>query len=420
MSLYGVMRTGVSGMNAQSNKLSTVSDNIANVNTVGYKRASTEFSSLILKSGSGNYDSGAVETTVRYAITDPGNLQFTTSTTDLAVQGNGFFVVQDANGNNFLTRAGSFVPDSTGNLVNTAGFQLMGYNIQNGAAPNVAANGFGGLQVINVNQMALQAAPSTLATVAANLDPSAAIITPAPAAGAGPGAGNYTSKTSMVTYDNIGNAVTLDVYAAKTGANTWDIEVYNGATKLTSGPAAATTFKFDVSSTGKGKLDLVGPPPSATSLTVAIPGGSSTFKIDMSAMTQVASAFDFKATVDGNAPSAVEKVNIDSKGVVTAVLKNGTELPSFQIALATVPSPDHLTPEVGNVYSPNLDSGNVQVGLAGQGGLGTIQSGALEDSNVDLADELTSMIEAQRGFTANSKSFQTGADLLDVVVNLKR
>lgn len=413
MSLYGVMRTGVSGMNAQSNKLSTVSDNIANVNTTGYKRASTEFSSLILKSGSGNYDSGAVETTVRYAISDRGNLQFTTSATDLAVQGNGFFVVQDANGNNFLTRAGAFVPDSTGNLVNTAGFQLMGYNIANGAVPNTAANGFGNLQVINVNKMALQAAPSTKATVAANLDPSATAI----AAPAGPA--NYTSKTSMVTYDNIGNAVTLDVYAAKTGANTWDIEVYNGATALTtSGPA--TTFKFDVSSTGKGKLDLVGPPPSATSLTVAIPGGSGAFNIDLSAMTQVASSFDFKATVDGNAPSAVEKVNIDDKGVVTAVLKNGTELPSFQIALATVPSPDHLTPEVGNVYSPNLDSGNVQVGLAGQGGLGTIQSGALEDSNVDLADELTSMIEAQRGFTANSKSFQTGADLLDVVVNLKR
>jgi flagellar hook protein FlgE len=408
MSLYGVMRTGVSGMNAQSNKLSTVSDNIANVNTVGYKRASTEFSSLILKSGSGNYDSGAVETTVRYAITDPGNLQFTTSTTDLAVQGNGFFVVQDTNGNNFLTRAGSFVPDSTGNLVNTAGFQLMGYNIQNGAAPSVSANGFGGLQVINVNQMALQASPSTKATVAANLDPSATTI----AAPAGPA--NYTSKTSMVTYDNIGNAVTLDVYAAKTAANTWDIEVYNGATALTtSGPG--TTFTFDVTATGKGALAAASP----TSLSVNIPGGSA-FNIDMSAMTQVASAFDFKATVDGNAPSAVEKVNIDSKGVVTAVLKNGTELPSFQVALATVPSPDHLTPEVGNVYSPNLDSGNVQVGLAGQGGLGTIQSGALEDSNVDLANELTSMIEAQRGFTANSKSFQTGADLLDVVVNLKR
>jgi flagellar hook protein FlgE len=403
------MRTGVSGMNAQSNKLSTVSDNIANVNTTGYKRASTEFSSLILKSGSGNYDSGAVETTVRYAISDAGNYQFTTSTTDLAVQGNGFFVVQDANGNNFLTRAGAFVPDSTGNLVNTAGFQLMGYNIANGAVPNTSANGFGNLQVINVNQMSLQAAPSTKATVAANLDPSAT-------AAAGPaGPANYTSKTSMVTYDNIGNAVTLDVYARKTAANTWDIQVYNGATALTT-PGPTTTFTFDVTAAGKGALAAASP----KALSVAIPGGSATFNIDLSAMTQVASAFDFKATVDGNAPSAVEKVNIDDKGVVTAVLKNGTELPSFQIALATVPSPDHLTPEVGNVYSPNLDSGNVQVGLAGQGGLGTIQSGALEDSNVDLADELTAMIEAQRGFTANSKSFQTGADLLDVVVNLKR
>lgn len=408
MSLFGVMRTGVSGMSAQSNKLSTVSDNIANVNTTGYKRASTEFSSLILKSGSGNYDSGAVETTVRYAISDPGNLSFTTSTTDLAVQGNGFFVVQDAQGNNFLTRAGAFVPDSQGNLVNAAGFQLMGYNIQNGAAPNVSANGFGGLQVVNVNQMTLQASPSTKATVAANLDPSATAI----AAPAGPA--NYTSKTSMVTYDNIGNAVTLDVYAAKTAANTWDVEVYNGATALTtSGPA--TTFTFDVTAAGKGALAAASP----TSLSVNIPGGSA-FNMDLSAMTQVASSFDFKATVDGNAPSAVEKVSIDSKGVVTAVLQNGTELPSFQIALATVPSPDHLTPEVGNVYSPNLDSGNVQVGLAGQGGLGTIQSGALEDSNVDLADELTSMIESQRSFTANSKAFQTGADLLDVVVNLKR
>lgn len=416
MSLYGVMRTGVSGMSAQSNKLSTVSDNIANVNTTGYKRASTEFSSLILKSGSGNYDSGSVETTVRYAITDPGNLQFTTSTTDLAVQGNGFFVVQDQNGNKFLTRAGSFVPDSQGNLVNAAGLQLMGYNIQNGATPTTAANGFGGLQVINVNQATLQAQPSTQATVAANLDPSAAIT-------AGPPA--YTSKTSVVAYDNIGNAVTLDVYAFKTAANTWQIQTYDASTSTSStggfpyssGPLASNTFTFDVSATGKGALDKTIPSP--TSLTMTIPGGSA-FTMDLSAMTQVASSFDFKATVDGNAPSAVEKVDIDDKGVVTAVLQNGTQLPTYQVALANVPSPDNLTPEVGNVYSLNLKSGDVNVNVSGKSGLGTIQSGALEESNVDLADELTSMIEAQRGFTANSKSFQTGADLLDVVVNLKR
>src|SRR5690606_15811521 len=109
-SLYGVLRTGVSGMNAQSNKLGTVADNIANANTTGYKRASTEFSSLVLSSGKGSYNSGAVVTNVRYSISQQGPLVFTTSMADLAVQGNGFFVVSDEGGTPYLTRAGSFVP----------------------------------------------------------------------------------------------------------------------------------------------------------------------------------------------------------------------------------------------------------------------------------------------------------------------
>lgn len=409
MSLYGVMRTGVSGMAAQSNKLSTVSDNIANVNTTGYKRASTEFSSLILKSGSGNYDSGAVETHVRYAITDPGHMSFTTSTTDLAVQGNGFFVVSDPTGTQkFLTRAGSFVPDSQGNLVNAAGFYLMGYP---GAVTGISTNSTAGMQIVNISQAQLQAQPSTLATVNGNLDPSAAII-------AGPpGPASYSSKSSIVAYDNIGRPVTLDVYMSRTataaGVDTWQVQVYDSAagTPMAGGLG---TFTFDTTATGKGAL--AGPP---TSLTVNVPGGSA-FTIDMASVTQVASSFSFKTTVNGNAPSSVEKVDIDDKGIVTAVLENGTMLPIYTIPLADVPSPDNLKPEVGNVYSVSLDSGNLQIGSAGVGGFGTISSGALENSNVDLADELTSMIESQRGFTANSKSFQTGADLLDVVVNLKR
>jgi flagellar hook protein FlgE len=409
MSLYGVMRTGVSGMAAQSNKLSTVSDNIANVNTTGYKRASTEFSSLILKSGSGNYDSGAVETHVRYAITDPGHMSFTTSTTDLAVQGNGFFMVSDATGTQqFLTRAGSFVPDSQGNLVNAAGFYLMGYP---GAVTGISTNSTAGMQIVNISKAQLQAQPSTLATVNGNLDPSAAII-------AGPpGPGSFSSKSSIVAYDNIGRPVTLDVYMSRTataaGVDTWQVQVYDSAagTPMAGGLG---TFTFDTTAAGKGAL--AGPP---TSLTVNVPGGSA-FTIDMASVTQVASSFSFKTTVNGNAPSSVEKVNIDEKGIVTAVLENGTMLPIYTVALADVPSPDNLKPEVGNVYSVSQDSGNLQIGSAGVGGFGSIASGALENSNVDLADELTSMIESQRGFTANSKSFQTGADLLDVVVNLKR
>jgi flagellar hook protein FlgE len=405
------MRTGGSGMTAQSNKLSTVADNIANVNTSGYKRASTEFSSLVLRSGTGSYNSGSVETHVRYAISDPGTLNYTTSATDLAIQGNGFFAVSDARGTPYLTRAGSFVPDGEGNLVNAAGYYLMGYSLANGA-PNVVANGLTGMEVVNIGQTALEGNPSTTAAASANLDANAAIT-------AGPP--DYTSKTSLITYDNIGNKVTLDIYAYKTAANTWSMEIYNNADSTAGGfpyssaALASDVFTFDVSATGKGRLDAASP----TSLALTIPGGSP-FTLDLSAMTQVADDFQFKATVDGNSPSSIDKVEVDTDGTLYAVYDDGTRIATYRIPLATVPSPDNLVPEAGNVYSVGIDSGNVQVDFAGRSGLGTIKSEALEASNVDLAAELTSMIESQRGYTANSKVFQTGADLLDVLVNLKR
>jgi len=402
MSLYGVMRTGVSGMNAQSNKLGTVADNIANVNTTGYKRASTEFTSLILRSGSGNYNSGGVDSHVRYAISDQGALQYTASATDLSIQGNGFFLVSRdlAGTRQFLTRAGSFVPDALGNLVNAAGFYLLGENMS------------GVTQVVNVRPTAMQATASTLANVNANLDPSATGVaasdgtaTSAPT--------NYTSKSSIVTYDNIGNKVMIDVYATKlTGppADQWDISAYNGATQL-----ADNTFTFDVTATGKGKLDVASP----TSLTFTVPGGLP-FTLDLSNITQVAASYNFTATVDGNAPGSVDSIEIASDGKLYEIYDSGARVQTYTIKLADVPSPDNLTPEIGNVYSQSADSGSWQVNTAESAGMGSITSKALEQSNVDLGTELTNMIESQRGYTANSKVFQTGADLLDVLVNLKR
>ena len=127
MGLYGMMRTSASGMAAQANRLSTVADNIANSGTTGYKRASAEFSSLILQSSQSEYTSGSVDTNIRYAISEQGSFKFTTSATDLGIKGNGFFVVPNDAGKTFLTRAGSFVPDGSGNLVNAAGYKLMGY-----------------------------------------------------------------------------------------------------------------------------------------------------------------------------------------------------------------------------------------------------------------------------------------------------
>src|ERR1700741_2787996 len=177
MSLYGMMRTGVSGMNAQANRLSTVADNIANSGTTGYKRAGTEFSSLVIPNITGNYNSGGVTTSIRYATSQQGDLKYTSSGTDLAINGDGFFVVQDPSGKPALTRAGSFVPDGQGRLVNAAGFYLMGYNSANGT-PSAVTNGFGGLEPVLVSQTELTAVPSKNGLFTANLSAGATAVLP--------------------------------------------------------------------------------------------------------------------------------------------------------------------------------------------------------------------------------------------------
>lgn len=418
MSLYGMMRTGVSGMNAQAARLGTVADNIANANTTGYKRSSTEFSSLILPNGGGNYNSGGVNTTVRYAISQEGALQFTTSTTDLAINGDGFFVVQDTSGVSFLSRAGSFVPDSDGNLVNAAGFTVMGYDFADGI-PTPVVNGFDGLVPINVAQGELQATPSANGIFKANLPSDAPIITGV-LPSANTVASEYTSKSSLVVYDNLGQEVLLDFYYTKTAAETWEVSVFDRSAAAAgtsfpygSGPLTSTTLDFDPAT---GELTTT----SATDITVAVPNGQS-LVIDLADMTQLAYEFNVgDANVDGNAPSKVESIEITADGTVFAKYENGTLEPKYRIALADVQSPDQLQPLTGNVYAQNSESGVVTTGFAGSGNFGSVISGALESSNVDIAEELTSMIESQRSYTANSKVFQTGSDLMDVLVNLKR
>jgi len=354
---------------------------------------------------------------------NPGSTTFTTSKTDLAVSGSGYFLVSDTAGNIMLTRAGSFVPDANGDLVNSAGYYLM-------AAPAgspISGSSTAGLVRVNVTQTTQQATASTTGAVSGNLDVNAPILTYPPAAPAYA----YTSKSSIVTYDYVGRQVTLDVYATKTAADTWQIDVYDNAASTnngfpySSGPLDSQQFTFDTSATGQGKLQQAsaGPPPvpaSPTSLTTPATANAPAFNLDLSQLTQVSASYSFVAKVDGNAVSQIDSIDIDKAGVVSAIFQNGTKQNIYQIELATVPSPDNLDPRVGNAYAVSLASGNLQIGDPGSSGLGTIESGALEQSNADLGSELTSMIEAQRGFTANSKVFQTGDDLLEVLVNLKR
>ncbi|KGF69143.1 flagellar hook protein FlgE [Hoeflea sp. BAL378] len=420
MSLYGMMSTGASGMNAQANRLSTVADNIANANTTGYKKASVQFSSLVLPGANSSYNSGAVQTDVRYAISEAGTLEFTTSATDLAIDGDGFFIVEDSNGIPFLTRAGSFVPDGAGNLVNAAGYTLLGYDYDSGV-PAPVVNGFDGLVPVNIASGSLAANASTTGIFSANLDAGEAIVPAADLPSTNSATAVYSHKSSLVAYDNLGGEVLLDFYYTKTGTDTWEVTVYDraGATPGTSFPYASaalatTTLTFDP--LNKGLLTATSP----TDIALTVPGGAG-LTVDLSKMTQLDYSFTVqKGDVNGNAPSAVTDVVISEDGTIYAKQENGELKPLYRIALARVSSADKLQPLAGNVYQQGVDSGVVTTGFAGSGGFGQIISGALESSNVDMARELTDMIASQRSYTANSKVFQTGSDLMDVLVNLKR
>lgn len=427
MSIFGSMRTSVSGMNAQANALSAISDNISNSSTTGYKSASTSFSDLVMpSSGGGNYQSGGVQTTTQYSISDQGGLSYTTTTSNLAIKGNGFFVVQDASGNSFLTRAGDFSPDSSGNLVNSAGYTLMGYSEESGD-PSLTVNGLTGMTAINVNASGLQAVATSTATLGGNLLSTSDTATSSssgylPSENLSPVTSD-TSKTSIVTYDSQGSQVKYDVYYTKTGDNTWDVSVYKAADAATGG---TSSFPYSSAAVGSSTLtfDADGQLSSGDTMTItdpdAVGGTTQTISVDMSGMTQLASTFSPTGEADGQAANAVKDVSIGTDGTVTATYTDGTSKSIARVPLATVASPDKMTVLSGGVYQANSESGATVTGWPNSGDFGYVQSGALEESNVDLATQLTDMIQTQKSYTANSKVFQIGSDLMDVIDNLVR
>jgi flagellar hook protein FlgE len=422
MSLFGTMKTAVSGMNAQANRLGTVGDNIANSSTTAYKKASTQFSSLVLPSTAGSYNSGGVETNVKYSISEQGALEYTTSSTDLAIQGDGFFVVQDSAGETFLTRSGDFTPDDKGNLVNSAGYTLLGYSYDTGT-PTTVVNSYDGLVPINIGGSELSAVASTTGSLSGNLNSASEIVAddlPADNTADVDVDMDSTLKTSLTSYDSLGNPIVYDFYFSKTTEGEWQLSVFNAADASTGGTGsfpyggdgelANMTLAFNSS----GKLETVD---GDAELSVTVNG----INFDLSGMTQLSAKSNISSgSVDGSAPSAISNVKIEADGTINAIYADGSSKSLYQIAMATVESPDNLEVSNGNVYRTTSGSGVVTLGFAGSSGFGEIASGALETSNVDLANELTEMIEAQRSYSANSKVFQTGSDLMDVLINLVR
>lgn len=419
MSLYGVMRTSTSGMAAQSSRISAVSENVANANTNGYKAVHAEFSSLMIDTSVGSYNSGSVDVSMRRGVGDQGTLTATNSVTDLAVQGTGFFMVQNAAGENFITRAGSFVPDANNKLVNAAGFTLMGYPVGQGQT-GIVVNGTTGLVPVTVNNSKLSAVPSTTGSFQPNLPSTSAVVPAAQLPSTNSAGAIYTDKSSIVAYGNQGQEVTLDLYYSKTATDTWQVDAYNradasvsGGFPYASGPLATQTLQFDPNN---GQLANA----SATALTLSVPGGQN-MTFDLKGTSQLATSYSvINSSVNGNKASTAKLVEISKDGTVYVAYDNGTRQAAYRIPIASVASPDNLDSMTGNVYSTTAKSGNLHIGFPQDPGLGTLNSGVVEQSTADIASEFTDMIDAQRGYTANSKVFQTGAELMDVLVNLKR
>ena len=444
MSLYGALMIGVSALDAFSNSLSMTSSNIANVNTVGYKTGQTQFSTLLADSmGEGDASSAGVISSTAQNIAQQGLLTSASSPTDMAISGNGFFMVSPnpnsassnthtgANGV-FYTRAGDFQPDADGNLENSSGYYLMGYalNSSGNVAPGTQ------LGAINVTNLTGKAEPTTTMTLQANLQSSTDVydgsVTPYTPGALTDGtiAPNFTRTINI--YDSQGGSQPVTISFLKTDANTWNYEVsYAGdAHNLGDGSgntskmlyAGKMTFNTD-GSLANADSNLSGNPTGSITVPMNWSGSSGlaaqTISIDMgtvgasNGMTQFDSSSELvNASVDGALFGTLSGVSVDTSGIVTASFSNGLTQKIAQVPLATFSNPDGLAEVSGNAFAQTMRSGSAVIRSAGDGGAGKIQGTALEGSTVDLATEFTNLITTQRAYTASTRVITTASDML--------
>jgi len=427
MSLTGAMMIGVTGLNANSKALSIASSNIANVNTVGYKAGQNNFSTLLADSmGSGDISSQGVISIGSQNVTQQGLLQTTQSPTDLGINGNGFFVVNqlaDGSGRTLYTRAGNFTPDSNGDLKNAAGFYLMGWPVDiNGNIPTDRND----MSPVNVAGLSGKAQATTEMTVQANLQASTAVKAYTTGQMAS-GAVTPDFTRTINVYDSQGGAQPLGISFVKTGANTWAYEVsYQGAgTNITgTNPIATGTMTFNSDGTlanadgsatpATGMINVTVPwnpatsglQPQALSLNMGTVGSSD-------GLTQFDSPSALvNSSVNGALFGNLTGVNIDPNGFVTAQFSNGLVQKIYKLPIATFSNPNGLAAVSGNAYAVTNESGNAIVGEANTGGAGSIASSSLESSTVDLAGEFTNLITTQRAYSASARIITTADQML--------
>ena len=407
------MFSGVSGLRNHQTRMDVIGNNIANVNTIGYKRARVTFQDMLSQNirgasspqggkGGTNPQQIGLGMTVNSIdiVHTQGSSETTGKVTDMMVDGDGFFILGDGD-NTFYTRAGNFDFDSVGNLISSSGLMVKGWMAD--SSGNIDTTGaISGIQI--PKGQAIQPQASTEAVFVGNLDADAVTAD--------------TWPSSITVYDSLGRSWTMNVeFTKNVAAHTWDIDLTNAPAWVDALGVATVTFNPD------GTLDTF-PSPLQITGTPTVGGNDAdpvTIDIDLNALTQFASESNVELnSQDGYSSGVLNGYSIDKTGIVTGRFSNGLTKQLAQVTLANFNNPAGLMKVGENNYVASNNSGQAQIGTAGSGGRGDISPGKIEMSNVDLSQEFTDMIVTQRGFQANSRIITVSDEMLQELVNLKR
>lgn len=435
MSISSSLNAGVAGLSANATRLATISDNIANSSTFGYKRASTDFENFVINQsrGAGTYSAGGVRATASRIIDEHGALVVTSNALDLAVAGRGMLPVTTAaslNGTTgerpmMMTTTGAFRADSEGILKTESGLVLLGWPANaDGSIPVLPRDTMAGLQpvVINANQTAGD--PTTFVSLGVNLP-----ATATEASGTG-----SSLPLSVEYFGNLGTSETLDItftpiVPGSGASNSWTMEIRDSA----QGGAVIGqyTLVFDNTRANGGTLasvtTLSGGSYNATNgeLALTVAGGPLTVAIgklgDANGLTQLSDSFaPTSITKDGSPVGNLTSVEVDESGYITATYDTGFTRRIYQIPVVDVPNPNGLISLNNQTFQVSPDSGSFFLWNAGDGPTGAVVGYAREGSATDVAAELTNLIQTQRAYSSNAKVIQTVDEMLQETTNIKR
>lgn len=422
MTISSSLNAGVAGLAANASRLASISDNIANSSTFGYKRVETDFHSMVLSSSGHAYTAGGVRTTNQRLIDQSGSLVTTSNPTDLSVRGRGFVPVAQAtevglgNGDTtmYLTTTGSFRTDADGYLRTESGLVLLGWPaLADGTIPAYPRDTSAGLSPVRINVNQFTGEPTTRMSLGVNL----------PATETASGAAGATQQLSVEYFDNLGTSESLAVEFTPTvpatgSSNEWTMVIKDSA------QGGATigeyTLTFDDSRTSGGTLNSIATvsggayDPLTGMLTVNVAGGPMEITIgrpgDSSGLTQLSDSFAPVAiSKDGSPVGNMTSVEVDENGFVHAFFDTGITRRVYQVPLVDMPNPNGMVALDRQTYLPSPESGTYFLWDAGDGPTGDIVAYSREESTTDVAGELTSMIQTQRAYSSNAKVIQTVA-----------